>query len=142
MRRVLASRVSILAGVVVVLGLVVPFGASKVRAAGPVEYTWTLAALGQDGWIGGPLFDDGSVGGGGAFSADNGRLLANFHPTVWTEDASENITVCFDITIHKGPDDALPPSLCVGPAAVTGTPVRIELLGEDHIFRITEVRVH
>jgi hypothetical protein len=140
MRRVLTSRVSILAGVVAVLGLVVSFGASKVRAAGPVEYTWTLAALGQDGWIGGPLFEDGHVGGGGAFSADNGHLLAHFDPTVWAEDANENITVCFDITIRRGPADALPPSLCVGPAAVTGTPIRIQLLGEDHVFRITEVR--
>jgi hypothetical protein len=139
MRRVL-SRVSTLAGVVAVLGLVVSFGASKVRAAGPVEYTWTLAALGQDGWIGGPLFEDGTVGGGGAFSANNGHLLAHFDPTVWTEDASENITVCFDITIQKGPADALPPPLCVGPAEVTGTPVHLELLGQDHIFRITEIR--
>jgi hypothetical protein len=54
--------------------------------AGSVEYTWTLAALGQGGWIGGPLFEDGTVGGGGAFSADNGRLLARFIPTTWTED--------------------------------------------------------
>ena len=140
MRRVLTSRMSILAGVVAVLGLAVSFGASKVRAAGPVEYTWTLAALGQDGWIGGPLFEDGTVGGGGAFSDNNGDLLAHFSPTGWTEDASGDITVCFDITISRGPADALPPSLCVGPAEVTGTPVRLQLLGEDHVFRITEVR--
>jgi hypothetical protein len=140
MRKVLTSRVLILSGVLGVLGLVVSFGASKVRAAGPVEYTWTLAALGQDGWIGGPLFENGSVGGGGAFSDNNGELLAHFNPTGWTEDASGDITVCFDITIRKGPADALPPSLCVGPAEVTGTPVHLELLGEDHIFRITEVR--
>jgi hypothetical protein len=131
---------SILAGVVMVLGLVASFGASKVRAAGPVEYTWTLAALGQGGWIGGPLFDDGRVGGGGAFSINNGQVLAHFDPTVWSEDADENITVCFDITVQKGPADALPPSLCVGPAAVTGTPIHLELLGLDHIFRITEIR--
>ena len=45
-------------------------------AAKSVEYTWTLAALGQGGWIGGPLFDDGTVGGGGAFSVANGQVLA------------------------------------------------------------------
>ena len=139
MRRVLRSRVSILAGVVGVAALVVSFGASKVRAAGPVEYTWTLAALGQGGWIGGPLFRNGSVGGGGAFSANNGELLAHFDPTNWTEDANGDITVCFDITIQKGSDDALPPSLCVGPAEVTGTPIHLELIGLDHIFRITEI---
>jgi hypothetical protein len=140
MRRVLTSRMSMVGGLVAMLGLVASLGASRVRAAGPVEYTWTLAALGQDGWIGGPLFEDGSVGGGGAFSDNNGELLAHFSPTEWTEDASGAITVCFDITVQKGPADALPPSLCIGPAAVTGTPVHLELLGEDHIFRITEVR--
>ena len=140
MRRVLRSRVSILAGVVGALGLVVSLGASKVRAAGAVEYTWTLAALGQDGWIGGPLFEGGSVGGGGAFSEGNGQLLAHFNPTNWTEDANGDITVCFDITIRKGAPGSLPSSLCIGPAAVTGTPVHLQLLGEDHIFRITEVR--
>lgn len=140
MKRVLKSRVSILAGVVGVLSLMVSFGVSKVRAAGPVEYTWTLAALGQDGWIGGPLFENGSVGGGGAFSDNNGETLAHFNPTEWTEDANGDITVCFDITISKGPADALPPSLCIGPAAVTGTPIRLQLLDEDHVFRITEVR--
>jgi hypothetical protein len=139
MRRVLSSRVSILAGVVGVVAMVVSFGVSKVRAAGPVEYTWTLATVGQGGWIGGPLFEDGNVGGGGAFSMNNGELLAHFNPTNWTEDANGDITVCFDITIRKGPDDALPPSLCVGPAEVTGTPVHLELLGLDHIFRITEI---
>jgi hypothetical protein len=139
MRRVLTSRVSILAGVVGVLGLVGSFDVSKVRAAGAVEYTWTLVALGQDGWIGGPLFEDGSVGGGGAFSANNGKLLAHFNPTNWTEDDNGDITVCFDITIRKGDADALPTSLCVGPAEVTGTPVHLELLGQDHIFRITEI---
>jgi hypothetical protein len=132
--------VSILAVVAGVLGLMVSVGASKPGAAGPVEYTWTLAALGQDGWIGGPLFDGGNVGGGGAFSENNGELLAHFDPTFWTEDASGDVTVCFDITISKGPADALPSSLCIGPAAVTGTPVHLQLLDEDHIFRITKVR--
>lgn len=140
MRKVLMARVSILAGVMTMLALVVSFGASKVKANGRVEYTWTLAALGQDGWIGGPLFEDGSAGGGGAFSANNGQLLANLDPTNWTEDANGDITVCFDITIRKGPANALPPSLCIGPAAVTGTPTHLLLLGADHIFRITELR--
>jgi len=106
--------------------------------AGSVEYTWTLAALGQGGWIGGPLFEDGTVGGGGAFSADNGRLLARFIPTTWTEDASERITVCFDVEIRKGPPGALPPTICLGPAEVTGTPVKVMLFGSEHIFRIHE----
>jgi len=140
MQKFVTSRVSMLAAVMGVVCLTVAFGAARVRAAGPVEYTWTLAALGQDGWIGGPLFDDGSVGGGGAFSANDGQVLARFHPREWTEDANEDITVCFDIAIRKGPMDALPSSLCIGPAPVTGTPISMQLLGEDHVFRITEIR--
>jgi hypothetical protein len=52
---------------------------------------------------------------------------------------ASKVTVCFDITITKGPADALPPSLCIGPAEVTGRPVHLQLLDEDHIFRITKV---
>ena len=112
--------------------------ASTVKAAGDVEYTWTLAALGQGGWVGGPLFEDGSAGGGGAFSSENGKLLASFKAVSWTEDADENISVCIRVTIRKGPADALPPLFCTPPSPVTGTPIKIILFGEPHIFRITE----
>jgi len=110
----------------------------SLAAAGRVEYTWTLSALGQGGWIGGPLFDDGSAGGGGAFSAGNGRIIAKFEPTTWTENANEQITVCFNVSIVKGPSNAFPPTLCTDPADVTGTPIKIILFGSEHIFRITE----
>lgn len=112
--------------------------AASARAAGDVEYTWTLSALGQGGWLGGPLFADGSAGGGGAFSAANGQLLANLKPVSWTEDANENISICFSVTIRKGPADALPPMLCTPPSPVTGTAIKIDFFGEPHIFRITE----
>lgn len=108
------------------------------QAAGDVEYTWTLSALGQGGWLGGPLFEDGSAGGGGAFSAANGQLLANLKPVSWTEDADENITICFSVTIRKGPADALPPMICTPPSPVTDTAIIIDLFGEPHIFRISE----
>jgi hypothetical protein len=108
----------------------------------PVEYTWTLAALGQGGWIGGPLFEDGSVGGGGAFSSDNGQIIASFEPTSWTEDADDNITVCFNVTIRKGPADALPSTICTPPAPETGTPVKMIIFGSEHIFRISEELGH
>ena len=140
MRSVRMSFVSIVAGVVVVVGMVTTLGMAKVRAAKSVEYTWSLVALGQGGWIGGPLFEDGSVGGGGAISLENGDLLAQLDPTGWTEDQNGAITVCFDISIRKGPADALPPSLCSPPTAPTGTPVHLDFLGIDHNFRITEIR--
>src|SRR6266545_4081903 len=120
---------------VAVLALLVLPTASA-QAAGDVEYTWTLAALEQGGWLGGPLFEDGS--GGGAFSDENGQILASLKAVSWTEDADENITVCFSATIRKGPADALPPIICTPPSPVTGTPIKIILFGELHIFRINE----
>ena len=135
MQRVIKS-VFMLAAFAAVMGLSQGVEASKARTAGDVEYTWTLAALGQGGWIGGPLFEDGTVGGGGAFSMGNGSVVAIFRPTTWSENANEEITVCFDIIVKKGA--GLPPSLCFGPAEVTGTPIRIDFLGGPHIFRITE----
>ncbi len=111
---------------------------ASAQASGDVEYTWTLAALEQGGWIGGPLFEDGSAGGGGAFSDENGQILANLKAVSWTEDADENITICFSVTIRKGPADALPPLICTPPSPVTDTPIKIILFGELHIFRISE----
>lgn len=121
-----------------VLALLVFPTASTVKAAGDVEYTWSLAALGQGGWLGGPLFEDGSAGGGGAFSAGNGQILASLQAVSWTEDADENITICFSVTIRKGPADALPSLICTPPSPVTDTPIKIILFGDPHIFRISE----
>ena|SRR5215211_654441 len=121
---------------VAVLALLV-LPTTSAQASGDVEYTWTLAALGQGGWLGGPLFEDGSAGGGGAFSDQNGQILASLKPVSWTEDADENITVCFSVTIRKGPADALPPLICTPPSPVTGTATQIILFGEPHIFRIS-----
>jgi len=120
-----------------VLALLV-FATGSAKAAGDVEYTWSLAALGQGGWLGGPLYEDGTAGGGGAFSSDNGKILARFKAVSWTEDADENITICFSVTIRKGPADALPPMICTPPSPVTDTAIRIQLFGSPHMFRISE----
>ena len=138
MRRVRKSWVSIIGGAAVVFGMVATLGASK--ASAKPEYTWNLSALGQGGWIGGPLFEDGTVGGGGAISLNNGDILADLDPTGWTEDNDENISVCFDVNIRKGSPDALPTSLCSPPTQPTGTPVHLDFLGIDHQFRITKIR--
>jgi hypothetical protein len=130
--------VLVLVACAAVVGLWQGVEASKGRTAGDVEYTWTLAALGQGGWIGGPLFEDGTVGGGGAFSTSDGSVVALFRPTTWSENDADEITVCFDVILKKGA--GLPPSLCIGPAEVTGTPIRIDFLGGPHIFRIAENR--
>ena len=134
------KTVVVLVAFAAVVGLWQGVEASKASTAGSVEYTWTLAALGQGGWIGGPLFEDGTVGGGGAFSTGNGSVVALFRPTTWSENDADEITVCFDVIQKKGA--GLPSNICIGPAAVTGTPLRIDLFGGPHIFRITENRPH
>src|SRR5262245_14766987 len=139
MRRLSKLSVSALMASIGVVGLVIGVNQSRLRAAGPVEYTWNLVALGQGGWIGGPLFEDGTVGGGGAISLNNGKILAQLVPTGWTEDDAEQITVCFDVIQRKGPA-VLPPSLCFGPALANGGPTHVNFLGIDHIFRITEIK--
>jgi len=138
MRRVGQFFVSMLGGAAVIAGMVTTLGAAKAPSAKP-EYTWNLVALGQGGWIGGPLFEDGSVGGGGAISLNNGELLADLEPAFWTEDQDENISVCFDIIVRKGDPAALPAQLCSPPTQPT-RPVHLDFLGIDHIFRITEIR--
>ncbi len=138
MMKKLMKTVFVLAAVAAVLGLSDRAGALKASTPAEVAYTWTLAALGQGGWIGGPLFEDGTVGGGGAFSTGNGSVIALFRPTTWSENAADEITVCFDVIPKKGA--GLPSSLCIGPAEVTGTPIQLDLFGGPHVFRITENR--
>ena len=138
MRRVGHFLVSIIGGGAIVVGMVTTLGAAKAPSAKP-EYTWNLVALGQGGWIGGPLFEGGTVGGGGHISLNNGEIIADLEPTSWTEDQDENISVCFDINVIKGDPDALPPSLCSPPSQPT-RPVHLDFLGIDHIFRITKIR--
>jgi hypothetical protein len=124
---------------VVVLAMLLFSTVSAARASGGnVEYTWTLAALGQGGWIGGPLYADGSAGGGGAYSEDNGEVVARLRAVSWTEDADENISVCITTTFIKGFDEDLPAFFCTPPSPVTDTAIKIMLFGEPHIFRISE----
>jgi hypothetical protein len=97
-----------------------------------------LAALGQGGWVGGPLFEDGSAGGGGAYSEDNGEVVARLRAVSWTEDAEGNISICISATFIKGFDEDLPSLFCTPPSPVTDTAIKIMLFGEPHIFRISE----
>jgi len=124
---------------VAVLALLLISTALPARASGgDVEYTWTLAALGQGGWVGGPLYEDGSAGGGGAYSEDKGEVVARLRAVSWTEDADENISICISATFIKGFDEDLPPLFCTPPSPVTDTAIKIMLFGEPHIFRISE----
>ena len=129
------KRAYLLVSILILAMLVMP---SITFAGGnsPVEYTWTLAALGQGGWVGGPLYEDGTSAGGGALSVNNGQFVARFIPTTWTEPTEDVLNICFDVVPIK-PAQA-PSSMCIT-AEVTGTPTKVILFGEEHILRVSEV---
>ena len=129
------KSILLVAGVVI---LVFSTASAAQARGGDVDYTWTLAALGQGGWVGGPLYEDGSAGGGGAYSEDNGEVVARLRAVSWTEDAQGNISICISATFIKGFDEDLPPLFCTPPSPVTDTAIKIMLFGEPHIFRISE----
>ncbi len=131
------GKLLVFLGVLVLVATLTP---QVALAGGKVEYTWTLSELGQGGWVGGPLFADGTVGGGGAFSMANGQILADIAPTTWSENAAGEVTICLNIIERQGPPGVLPPALCIGPAAPTGTATKIIIFGEEHIFRVTELQ--
>ena len=106
-------------------------------ANAPVEYTWTLAALGQGGWVGGPLFVGGTVGGGGAISMNNGQIVERIIPISWTELTEGMVEICFNVVPIKPMPG--PGMLTCLDAPVTGTPQHVMLFGAPHILRVTEL---
>jgi hypothetical protein len=131
------NKARLLGGVLALAALLVPPSAVLAGGNPTVSYTWTLAALGQGGWVGGPLFADGSAGGGGALSVGDGQLVERFRPTTWTEPVDGVIHVCLDVSAVKpagGPGGAQ----CFD-VPETGTPIRVTLFGTEHVLRVTEV---
>jgi hypothetical protein len=111
--------------------------APAAAGAGAVSYTWTLAALGQGGWVGGPLFADGTAGGGGALSVNNGQLIERFRPTTWSEPVDGVIHICLNVSQIKPAGG--PSSTQCFDLPETGAPIKVTLFGTEHILRVTEV---
>ena len=104
-----------------------------------VEYTFTIASLGQGIWGGGPLYSDGSAGGNVAFSAGNGETIFQIRAVSWEEIGDgEAVDICFETKEIKG-DAFFPPEFCLsetfGALPVTGGPV----VDDGFLFRVTEV---
>ncbi len=79
----------------------------------PVQYTFTFTDLGQPGAHGGgPLYADGTAGGGITLSALDGQVIVDLEATSWSEIIpGELVDICFDTVPIKGPA-LLPPSFC------------------------------
>jgi hypothetical protein len=114
--------------VLIVALLLVAVTSTVVLAGGnsKVQYTWTLADLGQGVWGGGPLYADGSAAGNLAFSGFNGGLVFHLHPTHWYEvEPGEVVDICFELHEIKG-ETGFPSAYCLSDVGVllpvNGTP--------------------
>jgi hypothetical protein len=123
--------------VIAAVGLCIGLQASAALAAdSPVVGSYTFADLGQGGWAGGPLFADGTVGGGGGFSIDNGQSVGIIKATSWSPAGPGLINLCFTDTAIKG--SLLFPSPLCFTLPVTGTPIKVSFEpGELSILRVT-----
>jgi len=112
------------------LALAVSSFAAVASASGPgIVGTYSFDDLGQGAWGNGPLYADGSVGGGGHFSYENGQDVGIVTATGWTSAGPGLITLCFTDTPTKG--DALFPSPSCFTLPITGTPIKIQVPGSE-----------
>jgi hypothetical protein len=105
-------------------------------ASGPVVAgSYTITDLGQGGRGGGPLYADGSIGGGGSFSFGDGQNVGSIQGTTWTNNNDGTATLCFTDTATKGELLFPSPSCFVLPAS--GAPVVIpSATGGETLVRI------
>lgn len=90
--------------------------------------TYTTDDNGQGGWGGGPLYADGTLGGGGGISFNNGQEIGRVVSGTWHVDSSvafSALDVCFTIQPVKDPLNILSGTLCVGPIPTDGHPHKI-----------------
>ena len=104
-----------------------------------VEYTFTIASLGQGIWGGGPLYADETAGGNVAFSAANGEIIFQIRPVSWEEvNGGDALDICFETREIKG-DAFFPPEFCLSDIGdvlpVTGGPV----IQDGFLMRVTPV---
>jgi hypothetical protein len=106
------------------LGLALPASAASASSV-PVG-NFAIADLGQGGWAGGPMYADGTLGGGGAFSFLNGQEILRIVSGTWSGNASSGVTLCADTTAIKDPLGLAGSQLCLGPVPVNVGPQKIE----------------
>src|SRR5258708_550720 len=95
------------------------------QASSNVVGTYHARDLGQGGWAGGPLYADGSLGGGGGVSFLNGAEVGVITSGNWWWIDSSDIGVCLNTTATKDPLDILGFPFCVE-VPVNAGPVRVE----------------
>jgi len=107
-----------------VLIVVVASLTSTAHAQAPVAYTWAATALGQACHGGGPLYADGTAGGGTTCSFENGQVIATARPVSWTGPDGGFVTITFNVITIKGPFISW---LSPFSFPVTGTPTKVPI---------------
>jgi hypothetical protein len=103
----------------------VTFGQAALASANPAIGTYSVADAGAGGaWQGGPMFADGSLGGGGMVEfppPEGGQLVLRVTPLSWsyTDSTDSAVQLCFDLTELR-PQPQAPFSVCAPPLPVTG----------------------
>ena len=113
---------------------------SLVFANAPVSFTWAASDLGGGCHGGGPLYADGTAGGGAFCSLVlfNGQVLAQLQPVNWTGPVGGFVTISFNVIPMKG---TLPFPVSPLPLPVTGTPIKvISAPGVLTLIRVTPVQ--
>lgn len=103
----------------------VPLAGAAVADANPAVGTYSVADRGAGGaWQGGPLFADGTLGGGGMVEfppGDGGQLVLKVTPLNWqyTDATDSAIVLCFNLT-ELQPQREPAFEVCAPPLPVTG----------------------
>lgn len=110
--------------------------ATAASAAAPpaVVGSYTVADLGQGGWAGGPLYADGTLGGGGgvAFSTPVGTEVWRVTGGTWAPSGA-TVTLCLAGQPIHDPAGIFDLPFCVpvtpnaGPTVIDGTLIRVSL---------------
>jgi hypothetical protein len=116
-------------------------------------YDVSLADIGEHTGVhaGGPLFADGTVGGGGIQVRNNGDIVVGLYFTTWSWVVPDEVAlICFDFEYLQGFSDtgSCPPDVehCTGteceeqPVTGNGAPLLIDFTGDgihDAVIRLT-----
>lgn len=108
----------------------VPLIQTAGSASSHVVGTYSVADMGAGGaWQGGPLYADGSLGGGGMVEfppPDGGQVVLLVTPLTWqyTDNTDSAVLLCFDLTqLQPKPESTFP--VCAPPLPVTGGTVQL-----------------
>lgn len=111
--------------VVAALAMFAAVPAQAASGQSGVVGNYALADLGQGAWAGGPLYANGTLGGGGSFSFANGQEVGVITGGTWSPDGPSAVDFCANVRWIKNPF-GLPATQCLTGVPATGQPTVID----------------